>query len=258
MTTTSAGCPTRIQYMMIFLEALVDPSRSGASSYTEYDDRKKALTTGTVRPSSSPTTGARRILYTMSELEHDHLTEMKTNSNCTEAASKTRCIPYMSFHLMDCQSLLTSYTVYDDIHEILVGSVFLRLAFAGDGSRIPNTIESFRSSSRKSSNDHRILYTMIFSEDSSSSMAASMTEPEMLQRFRWYMVYLIGAHLGDFYRNGFFRAPCIQYTKTPRFLVPLQFIEFQRVMKLRKTSLFPGFFQEGNRASTTPRGAQLP
>ena len=71
-----------------------DPSRSGMSSYIVYDNHKKTLTTGTA--------------------------EMRMNSKYMRAASKANRIRYTSFLLMDCQSLLTSYTVYDDIHEMLV------------------------------------------------------------------------------------------------------------------------------------------
>lgn len=45
---------------------------------------------------------------------------MRMNSKYMRAASKANRIRYTSFLLMDCQSLLTSYTVYDDIHEMLV------------------------------------------------------------------------------------------------------------------------------------------
>lgn len=162
---------------------------------------------------------------------------MKTNSNYTEAASKAGRIPYTSFHLADSWSLLTSYTEYNDHSRDAGDSVFLRPAFAGDGSCIPNTIKSFRSGSRKSSNDHRIPYTMIFSEDSSGSM----TEPEMLQGFRWYSVYLISTYLGDSDRTGPVQDHCIQYTKTPRFLVPSQFTEFQWVMEITKNVSFSRF-----------------
>ena len=165
---------------------------------------------------------------------------MKSNSKYTTAASKVGRIPYTSFHPANCRSLLTSYTEYNDHSRDDVDSVFMRPAFAGDEYCIPNTIESFRSGSRKSSNDHRIRNTMIFSEDGSGSMAASMMgrrRSRVFDGIQYTRSMCISTILTQMASFGI-----IVYSirKHPGFWCLRNSLNFNGLRKQQKTSLFLG------------------